>query len=548
MKKGIITLLLIITCLCLNCITLKGEVINKVVKNLISDYQKFSLESGDDVVLTDEVIVQVKLDEEDFEDKTLINPDDQKAYRQAAKEYYSELNSNYFSNIDLINYESAYISKYSPYIEFKYNREEYYNLENYIVNELNNNEYVEMAYIKDNINNKVGNVNLSMRVAGAWDQYNNPEYTGEGIVVGVLELGLVDASHAAFANTTVQVYEQGGEIEHVEDHSTLMAAYIAGYDGVAPDATILSAYLLDTMVNEIDWMLDNDVNIINMSFGDANPTGDYSADSAYCDYIVKQYKVTIVVSAGNFGKTTALVSNPGLGYNVITVGSVGYNEGIMNFSSYVENLTAPKPTIMANGDQVISNSVYKLASGTSCSAAITSGIISLLMEKYPLLKTRPEMVLAMVTQSAYLAGTANLYNNGFHEQYGAGLIRYDNFINNYNNYTSILNLNGRSGVFIHQHEVYLEAGTTFKASIAWTAYATGTVSQTRFTDYDLYLTNSSGVDVKTAVSVDSNIEIVRYEVTESGYYKLKIKQTGTIKKPNEYIYIAMGEAAESVFD
>ena len=158
------------------------------------------------------------------------------------------------------------------------------------------------------------------------------------------------------------------------------------------------------------------------------------------------------------------------------------------------------------------------------------------------------MVLAMVTQSAYLHPAADLYNNGFNEYYGAGLIRYDNFINNYNNFTSILNLNGRSGVFIHQHEVYLEAGTTFKASIAWTAYATGTVSQTRFTDYDLYLTNSSGVDVKTAVSVDSNIEIVRYEVTESGYYKLKIKQTGTIKKPNEYIYIAMGEAAESVFD
>ena len=126
MKKGIIVLLLIVSIFGLNCVTLKGETINKVVKNLISDYQKFSLESGDDVVLTDEVIVQVKLNEEDFSENTLVNPDDQKAYRQAAKEYYSELNNRYFNNIDLINYESAYISKYSPYIEFKYNREEYF--------------------------------------------------------------------------------------------------------------------------------------------------------------------------------------------------------------------------------------------------------------------------------------------------------------------------------------------------------------------------------------------------------------------------------------
>ena len=115
MKKGIIVLLLLVSIFGINCITLKGETINKVVKNLISDYQKFSLESGDDVVLTDEVIVQVKLDEEDFSENTLVNPDDQKAYRQAAKEYYSELNNRYFNNIDLINYESAYISKYSPY-------------------------------------------------------------------------------------------------------------------------------------------------------------------------------------------------------------------------------------------------------------------------------------------------------------------------------------------------------------------------------------------------------------------------------------------------
>ena len=35
-----------------------------------------------------------------------------------------------------------------------------------------------------------------------------------------------------------------------------------------------------------------------------------------------------------------------------------------------------------------------------------------------------------------------LYNNGFNEKYGAGLIRYDNFINNYNSIfikTSIIN-------------------------------------------------------------------------------------------------------------
>ena len=117
MKKGIIVLLLLVSILGLNCTTLKGESINKVVKNLISDYQKFSLESGDDVVLTDEVIVQVKLDEEDFSENTLVNPDDQKAYRQAAKEYYSELNNRYFNNI--YSYSLITLSTHARYTDVR---------------------------------------------------------------------------------------------------------------------------------------------------------------------------------------------------------------------------------------------------------------------------------------------------------------------------------------------------------------------------------------------------------------------------------------------
>ena len=111
-------------------------------------------------------IVQVKLEEEDFAEKTTIDPDNQDEFRKAAKEYYTYQNNKLFNNINLYNYESVYISTYAPYIEFKYNREEYYNLENYIVNELNNNEYVEMAYIKDNINNKVYKYN-----SNSWCNY-----------------------------------------------------------------------------------------------------------------------------------------------------------------------------------------------------------------------------------------------------------------------------------------------------------------------------------------------------------------------------------------
>ena len=46
------------------------------------------------------------------------------------------------------------------------------------------------------------------------------------------------------------------------EHATLMAAYIAGSDGIAPDVTLFNICLYDTMVNEIDWLLNNGVNIL----------------------------------------------------------------------------------------------------------------------------------------------------------------------------------------------------------------------------------------------------------------------------------------------
>ena len=97
-----------------------------------------------------------------------------------------------------------------------------------------------------------------------------------------------------------------------------MAGIIAGNNSIAPKCKILSVELFGNPVSEIDWLLNRNVNVINMSYGEGNPSGNYNSSSAYMDYIVSTYKVTIVAASGNEPQN---VTNPGLGYNVITVGA-----------------------------------------------------------------------------------------------------------------------------------------------------------------------------------------------------------------------------------
>ena len=513
------------------------NVINKVEYELINDYKKMSMDSEGEKTLTDEVLVKVQLKYDDFTKLASTDVSNQEKYRNEAKEYYTENNEKYLSSINLKNYRSVYISKFAPYIEFTYQRDKYFEYKDNIANEINKNTNIETAYIKDITINKVEQVWEARYFAGVSESLrdNTNTYTGQGIKVGVLEIGLVDANAACFSPNQVVTHIQNTPNESIEDHSTHMAAYIAGSDGIASQAKIYSSYLWGSPTEELDWLIDNGVNIINMSFGEINPTGNYSSDSAYFDLMVNAYKVTLVSSVGNMGTSNALVCNPALAYNVIGVGAATINGIPENFSSYIEYSGGPKPTIMALGNTILLNSLGVGNTGTSVSCAIVSGIIALLMQQYPELKQYPELVISALVSSAYQNPYASLMANGLTNSGGAGLIRYDQFHDAMIDYEYITANIGVLLTFILSKNVTLTAGETFKACLAWTSYTNGSISSLKVSNYDLYLYDSEGNVVATACSTDSNIELLQYYVEEGGEYVLKIRQVTFIAKVAEKV-------------
>ena len=314
-----------------------------------------------------------------------------------------------------------------------------------------------------------------------------------------------------------------------------MAAYIGGVDGVASNVKIYSSYLWGTPTEEIDWLLDNGVNVINMSYGDVEPTGYYESDSAYCDMIVNQYKITMVGAVGNVGGSTKLVSNPALAYNVIGVGS-GNEEGYPDyFSSYIEHSGGPKPTILAKGSSVALRSLGVGNSGTSVSCAIVTGIIALLMEEFTELKTRPELVFSSLVSGAYQSSDMILMDNGLNEGTGAGLIRYDGFRFAIRGYEYLSTNIGVLQTVIYTRTMELSANEIFKVCLAWTAYTNGSVSSLKLTNYDLYLYDENNNLVASSCSTDSNIELIQVFIDHDGIYTLKIKEVTFVAKLNEKI-------------
>lgn len=456
--------------------------------------------------------------------------------RKLSKQYHSTMNSELAKALELEGYQTQYVSTYSPFIEYEYDKEAFVENVDSIVGELVESDVVATAYIQNSLDKEATNINTAMFATGSYYPVINGEVSGSGVTVGILEDGVVDKKHANIAGSNISVRDEWWYIENVSMHATQVASVLGGNTGIARGARLLSVELYGGASEEIDWMLDRGVNIINLSYGDSAKavTGTYSSQSAYMDYVVRTNFVTIVAAAGNFGDTHGYVGNPGLGYNVITVGASTltgvYREA---YSSYVVLRGPIKPNIVAPSGLKVPNYNVNLT-GTSFSAPIVSGSIALLMEEHPELKLFPEKVIALVSASAkYLSDHSSYGNSGLNAEVGAGLFDYKEAREN-NDFTySYVNTNGVNGVF---KQVYFssESNKTVKIALSWLLNSNNSTT-IKLTDYDLKLYDPNNNLVSIANSTNNNVELITYYTRVSGVYRIEIVQNGALANGKDWV-------------
>lgn len=256
---------------------------------------------------------------------------------------------------------------------------------------------------------------------------------GQGIKVAVVDTGL-DDTHPDFAGRIVAMKSFVGDSARDDNgHGTHVAGTIAGsgaksggkYVGVAPEASLYIAKVLRAngsgatsgVMAGIEWaVLEQKVQIINLSLGSAGPCDGTDALSTLCDEAVRQAGVVMCVAAGNEGPDEKTVGSPGCARFVITVGAITDNDQMARFSSRGPTADGRiKPDVVFPGVGIIAPQAvgtrlgtviedgYVASDGTSMATPHASGVAALMLQANPSLtaeQVKTQMLAAAVSIGA----------------------------------------------------------------------------------------------------------------------------------------------------
>src|SRR5256885_10445366 len=206
-------------------------------------------------------------------------------------------------------------------------------------------------------------------------------------------------------------------------HGTFVAGLIAAhgerFNGVAPDAKLVSLRVLDqkgqgtmhSVLAAFDWLLHNrsayHIRVLNLSFGAKQTTSYHRTLLAGVVESAHFAGIAVVAAAGNAGPGSHTVSMPGADPFVITIGSLDDQGTVETKDDRESNFSGrgptrdgfAKPDVLAPGEHIVSLRVpgvaldpdgasasstgaYARLSGTSASTAMATGAAADVLEAH----------------------------------------------------------------------------------------------------------------------------------------------------------------------
>ena len=271
----------------------------------------------------------------------------------------------------------------------------------------------ELARVEEE--DRIAALNESFKEQQKWNIQMVNGYSAAGssgsneVKIAVLDSG-VDFISDIPVEKSINLVEDEQDITYymndMTGHGTSVASVIHEID---PDACIYSVRILnknneatlDRVIEGICWCMENDVDIINMSFG-----------STYNSSILQQtiqraeeQGIVFVGAAGN--NSTAGVEYPAAYEEVLAVGSINYKGEKEN------SATGNELDVVAPGNDIISQTMlglYTCSDGTSLAAAHATGVAGILLGKDT--SVTSEFIEELLKQTAIDMGSSQDYGDG----------------------------------------------------------------------------------------------------------------------------------------
>ena len=250
--------------------------------------------------------------------------------------------------------------------------------------------------------------------------------SGKGVGIAILDTGVwVDPENQRFLNQPQYnaISDRIDDTIDLDGHGTHLASLIKGVEhqfrGIAPDATLIDIKAFDRLgeadfldvIRGVQWVIQHrhelNIRVLNVSIS-ASPELAYWLDPVNQALTAAWHAgITVVVAAGNSGPEHGSVTSPANNPWLLTVGAIDtgalaskaddrvapFSAGGPTNSRHIKpDLVAPgtflagvlPPTSTRSiGDLTMDERGLWVASGTSQAAAVTSGLIALLIENDP---------------------------------------------------------------------------------------------------------------------------------------------------------------------
>lgn len=347
---------------------------------------------------------------------------------------------------------------------------------------------------------------------------------GGGIGVYMSESGCPNAGHI-----TSYMKLSGAST----DHSMNVSAIIRG---VSPESWVYcrSGFQLPAAADILGYGGNPRIHIETHSWGNGgSDNDDFLLSDRDFDTHVYDSVIAVFNSAGNYGTGNGYVSSPAKAVNSVSVGNYDdSNDTIRNTSSFLDSeIGNEKPELSAPGTSICAGGFCM--TGTSMASPHAAGFAADLLGAFAWLRLRPSYLKALM-----IAGSDKVVAGGLDKVGVGGLNFYRAYFNGTNWWYEGAN-NVYSGYdagdylpnngYIDQQVNLSSALTSVRIAISWLNRGTYTYDHRADAhplgmDLDLCVYDPAGVLKGCSSSFDDPYELVSFDPTVSGNYRIRIQR------------------------